>query len=274
MNTDRIEATYRRVDRRGYPELDGYAWADIYRDVMGPGGLFLAVQMARTMDLHPGDIVLDLGCGRGETCIWLAKHFGVHVVAVDLWTSATYLDSKFTARGYRRQIVPLHLDVTKELPFAEAYFDAIFCMNSLSFYGGSVGFLRRLLKHLKPQGMFCVGSECFDQEFTPEQATNPPEVFAWEHPEGGSVWEGDFSRQHSPSWWADLFRSSGLLDVLICSELEDSLVLLEDKVLHDIVHDVDPQDTERTIAQIEYGRSHSPHQTLFRIAGQKRGVSV
>ena len=30
MHVDRIEATYKRADRSGYPELDGYAWADIY----------------------------------------------------------------------------------------------------------------------------------------------------------------------------------------------------------------------------------------------------
>jgi len=105
----------------------------------------LATHVVRTMDLRQGDIVLDLGCGRGETCIFLAKHFGARIVAVDLWTPATYLGDKFAARGYRQQITPLHLDVTHELPFAEGYFDAIFCMNSLSFYGGSVEFLHHLL---------------------------------------------------------------------------------------------------------------------------------
>ena len=39
MDIDRIEATYKRADRSGYPELDDYAWSDIYRDVIGPGGL-------------------------------------------------------------------------------------------------------------------------------------------------------------------------------------------------------------------------------------------
>jgi hypothetical protein len=33
--------------------------------------------------------------------------------------------------------MPLNLDITQPLPFAEGYFDAVFCMNSLSFYGGS-----------------------------------------------------------------------------------------------------------------------------------------
>jgi SAM-dependent methyltransferase len=270
MDLETAKNTFRTVDRVGYPELAGYTREAIYRDSMGPGGLFLAVHMVRTMDLQPGDIVLDLGCGRGETSLFLAKHFGVRVVAVDLWTPATYLAEKFAARGYRQQITPLHLDVTKELPFAERYFDAIFCMNSLSFYGGSVAFLQRLLVHLKPGGVFSVGSECFDAEFSPQEYKNPPDVFSWPHPSGGNVWDDDFSKQHAPPWWRDLFQASGLLDVLTCYELEDGLILLEDQVLHNIVHGVDPEDTQMCIEQIEYGYTHSPHQTLFAIVARKR----
>ncbi len=76
--------------------------------------------------------MLNLGCGKGETSIFLARHFGVQVILADLWTSATDLNGKFAARGYRNQIVPLNLDITQRLPFAESYFDHIFCMNSFS----------------------------------------------------------------------------------------------------------------------------------------------
>jgi SAM-dependent methyltransferase len=142
--------------------------------------------------------VLDLGCGKGPASIFLAKHFNVKVIAVDLWTPAAFLDEKFTARGYRDRIVPLNLDVTRDLPFAENYFDAIFCMNSFNFYGGSVDFVQRLLKHLKPGGQLCLGSEVLSAEFTAEQLQHPPEVFAFQLPapnEHVNVFEGDFQKQ-------------------------------------------------------------------------------
>ncbi|NKB70638.1 MAG: SAM-dependent methyltransferase, partial [Candidatus Latescibacteria bacterium] len=56
---------------------------------MGPGGLYLAAQMTRRMHLSPGQRVLDLGCGGGATSVFLAKQFGVSVVALELYLSAT-----------------------------------------------------------------------------------------------------------------------------------------------------------------------------------------
>jgi len=68
------------------------------------------------------------------------------------------------------------MNITKELPFGDGYFDAIFCMNAFNFYGGNVEFLRHLLKHLKAAGQLCIGSEALTDEFTTEQLKNPPSV--------------------------------------------------------------------------------------------------
>ncbi|MBL7200717.1 MAG: class I SAM-dependent methyltransferase [Anaerolineae bacterium] len=214
-----IVATFQAPDRGRYPELDGYARDELYEDCSGGGGLYLAAEMVRTMRLQPGDIVLDLGCGKGVASLFLAQRFGVQVIAVNLWTPAAFLDHKFTARGVRDRIIPLHLDVTCELPFAEKYFDAVFCMNSFSFYGGSLAFLRHLLKHVKPGGGLCIGSEVLTDEFTPEQLELPPYVYAFRLPppdERVDVFEEDFKKQHTPRWWRELFESSGLLDVEHC----------------------------------------------------------
>lgn len=39
--------------------------------------------------INKGMRVLDLGCGKGLTSVFLAEEFGVQVFAVDLWTTAT-----------------------------------------------------------------------------------------------------------------------------------------------------------------------------------------
>jgi SAM-dependent methyltransferase len=128
LGIDPRTAGFRSPRAEDYPELAGYSRADAYRDAMGGGGLYLAARMTRLMDLHPGDVVLDLGCGKGESPIFLANRFGVKVVAVDLWTEAAYLASKMAARDHRLDVVPLNLDATGPLPFADGYFDSVFCM--------------------------------------------------------------------------------------------------------------------------------------------------
>jgi SAM-dependent methyltransferase len=272
VDRDRITREYRSPNRDSYPELGGYTREEIYEECIGGGALYLAARMARTMHLNPGDIVLDLGCGKGTTSIYLAKHFGVQVIAVDLWTDATFLNLKFSARGYRDRIVPLQLDVTGPLPFGDGYFDAIFCMNSLSFYGGNVGFLQHLVRHLKKGGEFVVGMETLNAEFSPEERQNPPAVFNYSLPppyEHINVWEEDFSKMHSPPWWERLFWESRLLHVESCCEVDDAEVLYEDLVKYQIEHGLDPADVEVSIQQIEYGRSHRPAKTLFVLAAAR-----
>jgi SAM-dependent methyltransferase len=261
--------TFRSPNSEDYPELAGYSRDAIYEDCMGGGGLYLAAHMVRQMRLAAGGVVMDLGCGKGATPIFLARHCGVRVVAVDLWVSATLLHEKFTRRGQRDAIVPLNLDITGPLPFAQGYFDAIFCMNSFSFYGGSTEFLHHLLRHLKRGGEFVVGMESLSDEFTPDQVARPPSVYNYRLPTGEDVWEGDFLKMHSPRWWERLFLDSGLLEVYHCAELPDADILYEDLVLYQIEHDLDPHDVGKSIAQILWGRSNRPRKTLFTLAARR-----
>jgi SAM-dependent methyltransferase len=268
----KVAATYRSPKQADYPELGGYTRDEIYEDCMGGGALYLAARMVRTLRLKAGDVVMDLGCGKGATSIFLAGHLGARVIAVDLWTDATFLNQKFSARGYGDRIVPLQLDVTARLPFADEYFNAIFCMNSLSFYGGSLEFLQHLLRHLKRGGQFVVGMETFNAEFSAEERQHPPEVFDYTLPppdEHINVWKDDFAKMHSSPWWAELLRESGLLRIETCYELDDAEVLYEDLVKYQIAHDLDPADVQASIRQIEYGRSHRPAKTLFVLAAEK-----
>jgi len=267
-------AQLRAPDRSRYPELDSYTRDELYEDCSGGGGLYLACRMARTMRMKAGDIVLDLGCGKGTTSIFLAKHFGVKVIALDLWTSATFLDQKFTAQGYRDRILPLNIDATQPLPFAQDYFDAVFCMNSFNFYGGNNEFLRHLLKYVKPNGQLCIGSEVLTQEFTPSQLKNPPYVYAFHLPppnEHVDVFEGDFKKQHTPGWWRDLFENSGLLHVETCEHLDDAAVLFEEMVRHEYEHNLDPFNVQICLQQMEWDRHHEPKRSLFVITSRKKG---
>ena len=265
-------ATFRAPHRKDYPELQNYSRDELYEDFFGGGGLYLAVHMARTLRLHADDLILDLGCGRGATSLFLAKHYGVRVTALDLWTSADFLRQKFAAQGLADRITPIQMDATQPLPYPENYFDAIFCMNSFNFYGGSVDYIRGLLRHLKPGGQICIGSEALSSEFTAEQIANPPQVYAFQLPapnEHVNVFEDDFRKQHTPDWWQQLFQSSGLVEIEDCHELEDAEAIYEELVRYEHEQSLDPFDMQICLDQIEWGRTHEPRKTLFVLAARK-----
>jgi cyclopropane fatty-acyl-phospholipid synthase-like methyltransferase len=221
------------------------------------------------MNLKKGDFILDLGCGRGESSIFLAKHFDVKVFAVDLWTSSTVLSQKITKRGFRHKIIPLNLDARKPFPFAQEYFDAIFCMNSLSFFGGNIDTLNRFSSHLKKGGVFCVGGECLSNEFTNNQLENPPDVYNFVD----GIWEGDFLKLHSPSWWKKLFLQTNELVVKQCHELTDGRIMYEDEILNKTPEGylgLSPQQArDIEIRQIMYGRTNKPYMTIYILSAVK-----
>ena len=269
---EKILAAFSRPDRTSYPELDGYSDNDCYRDFFGGGGLYLAVQMLRTLRLRPGHLVLDLGCGKGAASIFMAKHYGVNVVALDLWTSAEYLNEKFGAQGCSDRISAIQMDATQPLPFPQKHFDAIFCMNSFNFYGGSVSYLHHLLQHLKPEGQLCIGSEVLTSEFTQEQLKTPPSVYAFRLPppnENVNVFEDDFLKQHTPGWWEQLFRTCGLLKVEYCHELKDADELYQQLVRYEYEHQTDPFDVQICLDQLEWGQTHEPRKSLFVLTASK-----
>ena len=54
----------------------------------GANSLWVTEWLTTAMDLRPGMRVLDLGCGRASSSIFLHREFGLQVWATDLWFSA------------------------------------------------------------------------------------------------------------------------------------------------------------------------------------------
>ncbi len=268
-DVNEIKKTLREVDKSKYPELRDYTKNAIWKDI-GPGGLYLVSLQAKELKLEPNSWVLDLGCGSAESSIYLADKFKAKVVAVDLWKNLTDISRKIEDRGHRGNIIPLKLDASKPLPFAEEYFDAVLCINNLNFYGTDITVIDQISKHLKKDGVFCSGGECLNEEFTPEQIENPPEVYNFAAP----VWENDFLTSHSPDWWANHIARSPMLQLVSCKELEDGPRFYEEQALL-----TEPegyfglstqQARELEIRQIEYGRENRPYMTIYQLVAKRK----
>jgi cyclopropane fatty-acyl-phospholipid synthase-like methyltransferase len=145
MNPDQ-----RLVSER-FPRSSQYhpEWA--MENAFGANPLWLAEWLAGAMELKPGMRVLDLGCGRAKSSVFLAREFAVQVWATDLWISASENLQRIRDAGLEDRAFAIHADA-RSLPFAAEFFDAILSLDSYSYYGSDGLYLNYLAHFLKPGG--------------------------------------------------------------------------------------------------------------------------
>ena len=219
-----IEGSFRRLDTDRHPRLRFMSRDEMYDDgrIMAPGGLYLASIMADALNLKPGARVLDLGCGRAQSSIFLASQFGVTVASVDLWISAEERADAVERAGLTDRIQNYQADIRRGLPIATESFDAIFCMQAFHTFATNPKLIDYLATLLKPGGQFCIAQTCFDVEIDPL-----PTIFSQ-----ADGWHAQYNSYHSPGWWRNHVESRDGLDVCTCDELVDGDIYWEDDVLY------------------------------------------
>src|SRR5580692_2132243 len=100
----------------------------------GAHSLWLTEWLAPALALRPGMRVLDLGCGRAASSIFLHRELGVEVWATDLWFSASENLQRIQDAGSAEGVFPIHADA-RSLPFAPDFFDAVVSIDSFCYYG-------------------------------------------------------------------------------------------------------------------------------------------
>src|SRR5258708_29151912 len=132
--------------------------------------LWMTEWLCQALDLRPGMRVLDLGCGRAMSSIFLRREFGVQVWAVDLWFSASENLQRIRDAGVEDGVFPMHADA-RSLPFAAEFFDAVVSIDSYFYYGTDdlyLGYLARLVKPGGPLGI--AGAELMREMESPVPA--------------------------------------------------------------------------------------------------------
>lgn len=101
--------------------------------------------------------ILDLGCGKGLTSIYLAEKYKNAVIfAVDLWVEATDNYKFFKEQGYENRIIPLNTSA-ENLPFAYHYFDIIVSIDAYHYFGTDKNFFKENIKpYLKDNGLIFI----------------------------------------------------------------------------------------------------------------------
>ena len=116
----------------------------------GANPLWLTEWLSESLDLGPGMRILDLGCGRALSSIFLHLEFGVQVWATDLWFNASENLQRIRDAGAGDGVLPLHADA-RSLPFGAEFFDAAISIDSFPYYGTDDLYLNYLARFVKPR---------------------------------------------------------------------------------------------------------------------------
>src|SRR5947208_15336984 len=146
----------KRLVSEGFPRSSQYHPEWVLASVSGgANSLWLTEWLTSALDLRHGMRVLDLGCGRAASSIFLRREFGVQVWATDLWFSVLENIQRIRDAGVEDGVFPIHADA-KALPFASDFFDAIVSIDSFPYYGTDALYLNYLAHFVKPRGPIAI----------------------------------------------------------------------------------------------------------------------
>jgi SAM-dependent methyltransferase len=182
----------------------------------GANVLWLIEWLAAAVDLRAGMRVLDLGCGRAMSSVFLRREFGVQVWATDLWFSAADNLERVRDAGVEDGVFPIHSDA-RSLPFAPKFFDLILCVDSFPYFGTDDLYLGYIARFLKPGGALGIAGAGLMQEI---EGHVPQHLREW--------WEPGMYSLHSVAWWRRQWERSGILDITVADTLENGWQLWTD----------------------------------------------
>jgi cyclopropane fatty-acyl-phospholipid synthase-like methyltransferase len=177
--------------------------------MMGPNAMRLSEELSSHLNIDENMRILDLGCGCGLSTLLLAKKYGASVFAADLWISPTENYERFQSIGIEDKAVPIFVDATKGLPFANGYFDLLFTVDAYHYFGDTAEMLPSLIPFVKKDGYIAVAIPGLKYEFG-KNVPNEMQPF----------WNGEMERTlHSLNWWKDLWKRTEGIEMVDSREM-------------------------------------------------------
>lgn len=188
----------------------------IFKNEMGPNVLWLLEWLIRDLNIEKGMRILDMGCGKALSSIFMANEFDVEIWANDLWISASDNWQRICEAGKEKQVFPIHAEA-HQLPYSNNFFDCIIIIDSYHYYGTDelyAGYIKNFLKPGGKIGIVVPGTHY-------ELKDNIPEYFLAKQKSGGIFWQWDCCTFHTDTWWREHWATCPFFNILVCQKMDD-----------------------------------------------------
>ena len=182
-----LDRTLRNHPR--YQRSNRYDPQWVANNQMGPNALWLLEALCEVMHIEAGMKVLDLGCGKAMTSIFLAKEFGAQAWATDLWISAEENAERIAEAGVAEKVHAVHAEA-HTLSFEDGFFDAIVSIDAYQYFGTDDLYLGYVLDFCRSGGQIGI----VVPSLTTEIGVDVPA-----HLE--PYWQSEFCCFHTAEWW-------------------------------------------------------------------------
>lgn len=128
-----------------------------FRHLLSGNGAVHSSMAYKDFQINPGDKVLDIGCGYGETCLEIGKIVGAEGEVLGLDCTQAFIDVANRERDEAGQKnVRFEVGDAQTYPLPENYYDVVYSRFGIMFFQNIVFALKNVHKALKPGGKLCM----------------------------------------------------------------------------------------------------------------------
>lgn len=129
-----------------------------------PGGLGITKQWVNKISAHPHKRILDIGCGTGQSLLYLAEHTTSEIIGID---QNVMMLEKANERLKNHQHVTIIQANAEDLPFEDNTFDCV-VSESVTAFTNIKRALHEYQRVLKHKGILTLLEMTSNQRLTPE----------------------------------------------------------------------------------------------------------
>jgi SAM-dependent methyltransferase len=152
-------------------EHPGVRW--LLGDALHPGGKATTRRALELIGVEPGERLLDLASGRGDSALLAARERGCIVTGVDYGEAAVRDATRAATAAGAADRVEFRVGDAEALPFEDGRFDAVLCECSLCTFSDKRSALAEVRRVLRPRGRVAIADVLADHDRLPSSLSGP-----------------------------------------------------------------------------------------------------